>query len=323
MADYLGPTASLIESTAKTNTNAAQLKGQKEMQTEQMLTSSANAAGAQADANQRADKQSKQAQLLETLKAQASLALEGLKADEAAKLKMKELKAQSDLRHQQDYFTVTPEYAHGVKSSVGMDISDMIGKETHAGLLTALIINATKENVAKIVATARGKSPEDLQKELLKEQQAIKGNRDKLMTLTSKDLPDEAWGGEPGNIAKAVQFISAGKFGKLDANQQRQVQYVAGTINTMKAQQNRANELHRALGTQAEDYTGMGLTSLPSGNSTTPPPAGNNATDDQETIQVRTSDGTVHTILKKNLSIAQQRDPKLQVVGPNPTKLRS
>jgi hypothetical protein len=240
-------------------TSRAEMDTRERMKNRELLQSGINTSISEQGAMERQKVQGKQAQLLENLKNQASFALENMKQQEESKRKAKELQNQLDKQKINDYFTMTPSLVAGLKKTTGLDFKDIQGQRVRSDITIATIVGNAKIDYAKIHATAKGKTPEDLNKELRQVQGAIKGNRDKLMMLTAKDLPAEAWGGEPGNVTKAIQYISAGNFGNLDPNQKSQIQLVAGYINTMRAQQNRANELHKALEKQPEDYTGMGL----------------------------------------------------------------
>lgn len=260
MADYISPTASLLESNTKATTAKLDRQAAQSLKGQELLTSSANASEVQAGENKRQVVQGKQAELLQNLRDHANQALEVMQQQEASKRQEKQLKEEALRHHEENYFVMTPNTVNGIKNTIGLDFKDLQDKEVNKDVILALIGAKYKSDIAELMAgTKGGKAEKDLQKELDKIETGIKANRDKLFAISTKDLPPEVWGGEPGNVRKLAQTISSGKLGKLDPNQQAQIQQVAGYINQMKSQQQRANLIHKQLGTDPTDYTGMGL----------------------------------------------------------------
>lgn len=265
MVDYIGPTASLLEGNTRASTAKQDREAQRGMKNQELLQSSSNAAVEQQGATDRTVVQSKQAQLLENLKNHATLALENLKLQEESKLKEKELKQKSIDEKQKNYFTMTPNTVKGIKDNLGIDFKDLQDQEVHKDIIMSVISAKYKTDIAELTSElkkhkdATGET-KDLQKELDKLEGGIKSNRDKLFGMSLKDLPQEVWdGGKPGDMRALIQNVSKGKLGKLDPAAESQIKLVAGYINTMKSQQERANKIHEQLHTTPTDYTGMGL----------------------------------------------------------------
>ncbi len=265
MVDYIGPTAALLESGTRASTANKDRASAEKMKTQEILGSLANTGIQEQGAMNRIGAQSKQAQLLENMKNQATMALANLQAQEASKLKEKELKASAEKDRQENYFTMTPNTVKGVKTSIGLDFKDLEGQEVNKDLILALIGAKYKSDIAELLASSRAEkdkntSTRDLNKELDTIERDIKANRDKLFGMSLKDLPAEVWqGGKPGDVRALFQNISKGKLGKLSPEAESQIKLVAGYVNTMKSKQDRANAIHKQLGSTETDYTGMGL----------------------------------------------------------------
>lgn len=103
-----------------------------------------------------------------------------------------------------------------------------------------------------------GKSPEEkAADDLMKLEKEIGGtNKTLLAEIKRGNIPEEAWGGEPGNVRKLQQFISAGNMGNLDDTQKARVSAIGGLITKMSEQNTRANEIRKGMGKEAVDYTG-------------------------------------------------------------------
>lgn len=105
-----------------------------------------------------------------------------------------------------------------------------------------------------------GKTPEEKDnKELTALEEKIGGtNKALLAEIKRGNIPEEAWGGEPGNMRKLEQFVSAGNFGNLDSTQKARVSAIGGLMTKMKEQNTRANEVRTRLKKDPTDYTGFG-----------------------------------------------------------------
>lgn len=288
MVDYLGPAASLLESNTRAGTAQQDRQAQRGMKNQELLESTVNNVAAENMKNKellqsgtnaqlaekgamdRTQVQGKQAQLLQNLRDHADAALETMKQQEESKRQEKALKEAHQQHYQQNYFTMTPNTVAGIKDSIGLDFSKLEGQEVNKDVILGLISAKYKTDIADTAANAKknsGAGAKDLQKELDRIEGNIKGNRDKLFGMSLKDLPTEVWqGGKPGDMRTLIQNISHGKLANLSPEAQSQVQMVAGYINTMKSQQERANKIHEQLGTTVTDYTGMGI----GGDSTAP-----------------------------------------------------
>ena len=258
-SDLIGPTTALLEGNLRASTANKDRQSAQAMKSQELLASRANNTEEQRGATQRTEIAGKQAQFLEALKNQATLALETMKQKEEGKRKEAELKQKTEEAELNDYFTITPNVAKGLKENFGLDFNESVGKRLRTDVTIAMITASAKKQAAAINEGDGTEKPENLKKELRQLENSIKGNRDKLFTVSFKDIPTEAWGGEPGNFRKLAQNISGGKLGNLTPEQQSQVQMVAGYINTMKTQQTRANEINRKLQYGTIDYTGLGL----------------------------------------------------------------
>lgn len=266
MAELLGATTALLDANTRAGTATQERQSQERLKREELMQSDTNSVRSEQGAMARTVENNKQAQFLQKLKEQADLSLQGLVQREESKRKEIEIKGQLEKQELDDYLTMTPQLVKGLKDTTGLDFSKVEGQRVRSDITIATIALASRENVARIGADAKtGKTTEDLNKELRRLENSIKGNRDKLINMSFKDIPEEAWGGEPGNYRKVMNFISAGQFGNLDATKKNQVMQIAGYANTIREEQRRANEIHRQLGSAAVDYSGMGLSGSDTG----------------------------------------------------------
>lgn len=188
---------------------------------------------------------------------------------------------------------ITETIANGLAKRTGDDSwSKTVGQHIPASAYTALVVHGVEANkpkpkikefkqgdqsVYKLVypdgtmedvegvggprALPRpGKSPEDqLNIELAKQEKAIAANSSKLLTEVKRGkLPDEAFGGKPGDLRALAMSISSGKVGGLDSEQQARVNLIGGIMRTMKEQNDAYNENRKKAGKQPVDLTGFG-----------------------------------------------------------------
>lgn len=259
--DYVNATAGLLEGDTRASTAKLDRQAQRGMQSEALLQKSADTAQTEMGANKRQEVSGKQAQLLATIRDQADNALEVMKQKEESKRQQKALEEDLLQHHQANYFTMTPNTVKGIKDTMDLDFSKLEGQEVNKDLILGMMSAKYKTDIADLMARSKpDKTATDLQKELDKIEGSIKSGRDKLFSMSTKDLPSEVWqGGKPGDFRALVQNVSKGKLGNLSPEAQSQVNIVAGYINTMKSQQERANKIHSQLGSSTVDYTGLGI----------------------------------------------------------------
>jgi len=257
MADYIGAATSLLESNTRAGTATQQIDAQRGMKNQELLQSAVNNT-ADATVNLRnADEQRKNTIALENLKSQAEAAKQ-LQADKAAAmLKQQELEAQAAKSQKEHYFTPTKQILEGVKSNFGLDLSSLEGQEVRADVFIATLAAAKAQNVAGIGAKAKvetaGKTGKDTtSKELLALERQITANTAQIQKMAKDpNFPQEAFGGEPGNLDKALQYISAGQFGNLSASQKTQIKQFKDLADQLQSQKERAAKL-RGAGTAGE-----------------------------------------------------------------------
>lgn len=273
MADLFGPATSLMESNASQASNINSQTSADSRNTKALLTSQGNNAADHAAALQQLLQTQKGQQVLQSAQQAASLKEQAVAQEQENQRQMERLKQERDLKLQYETVFITPQVAKGLKEQGIPTFDAFVGQRIPTALYTATIMAHTKAEIAKLnaetkVATTPPKS-DTTNKELLSIERQITTNTAQLLKAAKDpNFPAEAFGGEPGNIDKLLQYVSAGQFGNLTAPQKAQINYVKGIADQLASQQQRAAALRSKLpagagaapsGTAEDVATGFGF----------------------------------------------------------------